>query len=212
MSGGFGLGVQFFVDVHARINGQGSQLCQQEFGDRSVWACAKDTLTDFLFSMLNHLFLTHLFRVEALATLDIMVAHRHAVATASADHQPLQQSRSFPWRAVATILSMRLAIGTQLGQIGFVLLPAEVSSMHLLHEKQPLLLGKGLDVQGAIRMLDGMGASEAESTGVARIAQHFEHSVVLHRHPMDLASMRTRVSAAREEQSLVPKVSDGGPG
>src|SRR5258708_17361025 len=108
--------------------------------------------------MLNHVFLPHLFRVEALATLDIMVAHRHAVATASADHQPLQQSRSFPWRAVATILSMRLAIGTQLGQIGFVLLPAEVSTMHLLHEKQPLPWGNGLALQGAIRVLDGSGA------------------------------------------------------
>src|SRR5258708_38311551 len=107
---------------------------------------------------------------------------------------------------------MRLAIGTQLGQIGFVLLRAEVASMHLLHEKQPLLLGKGLDVQGAISMLDGMGASEAESTGVARIAHHFEHSVGLQRHPMALASMRTRVSAAREEHSLFPKASHAGPG
>src|SRR5258708_40310475 len=98
--------MQFFVHLHGRINGQRSQLCQQEFGDRSVWACAKETLTDFLFSMLNHLFLTHLFRVEALATLEIMVAHRHAVATASADHQPLQQSRSFPWWAVGPILSI----------------------------------------------------------------------------------------------------------
>src|SRR6266581_2583769 len=91
---------------------RGVSCGSQEFGDRSVGACAKDTLTDFLFTMLNHLFLTHIFRVEALATLDIMVAHRHPVATASADHQPLQQSWSFPGRAVATILAMRLAIGT----------------------------------------------------------------------------------------------------
>src|SRR5438876_9071100 len=67
---------------------RGVSCGSQEFGDRSVGACAKDTLTDFLFSMLNHLFLTHIFRVEALATLDIMVAHRHPVAAASADHQP----------------------------------------------------------------------------------------------------------------------------
>src|SRR5438876_2883166 len=121
---------------------RGVSCGSQEFGDRSVGACAKDTLTDFLFSMLNHLFLTHIFRVEALATLDIMVAHRHAVAAASADHQPLQQRRSFPWGAVATIVSMRPAIGTQLGQIGFVLLTAEIASMHLTNQKQPLLLRK----------------------------------------------------------------------
>src|SRR6266571_2646039 len=212
VSGGFGLGVQFFVHLHGRINGQGSQLCQQEFGDRSVGACAKDTLTDFLFPLLNHLFLTHIFRVEALATLDLVVAHRHPVATASADHQPLQQSRSFPWRAVATILSMRLAIGTQLGQIGFVLLPTQVSSMDLTNQKRPLLLGKGFDVERAISMLAGMGPSEAESSRIPRIAQRFEHGVVLQRHPMNLACMRTDVNTARAEQSLIPTVSDGGTG
>src|SRR6266516_262133 len=188
---------------------RGVSCGSQEFGDRSVGACAKDTLTDFLFTMLNHLFLTHIFRVEALATLGLVVAHRHAVATASADHQPLQQSRSFPWRAVATIVSMRLAIGTQLGQIGFVLLPAQVSSMDLTNQKRPLLLGKGFDVEGAISMLGGMGPSEAESTSVARIAQRFEHGVVLQRHPMNLACMRTDVNTAREEQSLIPKGYDG---
>src|SRR5713101_7870682 len=162
--------------------------------------------------MLNHLFLTHIFRVEALAPLDIMVAHRHPVAAASADHQSLKQRWSFPWGAVATILSMRPAIGTQLGEIGFIVLPAQVASMHLSHEKQPLLLGKGFDVQRAIRMLDGMGPSEAEGSRIARIAQRFEHGVVLQRHPMNLACMRTDVNTAREEQSLVPKVPDGGPG
>src|SRR6266702_5731700 len=162
--------------------------------------------------MLNHLFLTHIFRVEALALLNLMVAHRHAVATASADHHPLQQSWSFPCRAVATIVAMLLPIRTQLGQIGFVLLPAEVSSMDLTNQKRPLLLGEGFDVEGAISMLGGMGPSEAESTSVARIAQRFEHGVVLQRHPMNLACMRTDVNTAREEQSLIPKVSDGGTG
>src|SRR6266516_1704062 len=114
---------------------RGVSCGSQEFGDRSVGACAKDTLTDFLFTLLNHLFLTHIFRVEALATLDLMVAYRHSIATASTDHQPLQQSWSFPWRAMATIISMRLAIRTQLGQIGFVLLPAEVSSMNFTNKK-----------------------------------------------------------------------------
>ena len=48
---------------------------------------------------------------------------------------------------MAAICSMRLAIGTQLGEIGFIFLPAQVSSMRLPNEKRPLLLGKGLDVQ-----------------------------------------------------------------
>ena len=178
-------------------------MCQQEISDHRIQTCSKQALAAFVVPLFDMLFLTAVFRVKALALLHLMVAHRHAVATASADHQALQQSRSFSWRAVATILAMRLAIGTQLGQIGFVLLPAQVSSMDLTNQKRPLLLGKGFDVQRAISMLGGMGPSEAESSRIARIAQRFEHSVVLQRHPMNLACMRTDVNTAREEQSLI---------
>ena len=45
---------------------------------------------------------------------------------------------------MATIFSMRLAIGTQLGKIRFVLLPGNVASMGLLEEKRPFLLGNCL--------------------------------------------------------------------
>src|SRR5712692_10086099 len=105
--------------------------------------------------------------------------------------------------AVATIFSMRLAIRTHLCEIGFILLPREVSNMRLTYEKEPLLLGKRLDVERAISMPGGMGPSVTEGSPIARIAQHFEHGVVLQRHPMDLASMSTRADTAREEQPLV---------
>ena len=87
--------------------------------------------------------------IMALNTSDVALSAASAlpVAAASADDQPLKQGRSFTWGAVATIFSMCLAIGTQLCQIGFVVLPTDVASMRLSHEKQPLLLGKGLDVQ-----------------------------------------------------------------
>src|SRR6266700_2262545 len=125
---------------------------------------------------------------------------------------PCEPRWSFPWGTVATILSMCLAIGAQLSEIGFVVFPADVASMDLSNEKQPLLLGKRLDVKRAIRILAGLGPSEAEGSRIARVAQHFEHGAVLQRHPMNLASMRTRVGAAREEQSLVAKILDGGTG
>jgi hypothetical protein len=59
----------------------------------------------------------------------------------------LKQRWPFPWGTVAAILSMCLTIGSQLREIGFVVFPADVASMHFLNEKQPLLLGKGLGVQ-----------------------------------------------------------------
>jgi hypothetical protein len=59
----------------------------------------------------------------------------------------LSQGRSFPWGTVATILSMGLTIGAQLGEIGFLVFPADVTGVDLSHEKEPLLLRKGLDVE-----------------------------------------------------------------
>ena len=67
---------------------------------------------------------------------------------------------------------MRLPIRSQLREIGFVVLPANVASMDLSDEKQPLLLGKGLGMQRAIRMFAGLGPSEAERTSVARVTKH----------------------------------------
>ncbi len=160
------------MDLYAGLDSQRGQLRKQKISDRRIQAYPKQTLAALVVTLFDVRFLTAVFRVEALATLDLMVAYRHPVATASADHQSLKQRWSFSWRAVATIFSMRLAIGAQLGQIGFIVLPAQVSSMHLPHEKQPLLLGKGVDVERAIRMLAGMGASEAEGSRIARVAQH----------------------------------------
>ena len=57
-----------------------------------------------------------------------------------------------------------------------------------------------------------MGPSEAEGTGVSRIAQHFEYSIVLQWHPMELACMRTDANTAREEQLLVAKILHRRPG
>ena len=84
--------------------------------------------------------------------------------------------------------------------------------MHLAHEKQPLLLEKRLDVKGPIRVLAASGASKAEGTRKARIAQHFEDRTVLQGHPMQFAGMRTAANAAREEQRLCAKILDGSTG
>src|SRR5260370_364104 len=97
---------------------------------------------------------------------------------------------------------MCLAIGAQLREMGFVVFPADVASMHFLNEKQPLFLRKRLDVKRAIRMFAGLGPSETERTSVARVAEHFEHGVVLQWHPMERTFMRTVANTAWEEESL----------
>jgi len=129
------LGLQFLVNLDAGLHGERSEVGQQQFSNRRVYPSPKNALAVFVFSLFHKLLLAEVFGVEAFAFRDIVVAHRHPVAAASTDDQPLQQRRSFPWRTMTTIFSMGLAIGAQLGEV------------RLAHEKQPLLLGKRLDMQ-----------------------------------------------------------------
>src|SRR6266852_4372993 len=82
--------------------------------------------------------------------------------------------------------------------------------MDLSNEKQPLLLGKDLGVQRAVRMFAGLGPSETEGTSVARVTKHFEHGIVLQGHPMEPTCMGTTADTAREEESLAAKILEGG--
>src|SRR6266699_3725502 len=99
-------------------------------------------LTELVVGLLNLLLLTKIFRIETFATLGLMIAHRHPLATASANDDPLQQGWSFTWGAVATIFSVGSTIFSQLAQVGFVLFPADVTRMGLSDEKRPLLLAE----------------------------------------------------------------------
>src|SRR6266700_3396550 len=107
---------------------------------------------------------------------------------------------------------MCLAIGAQLREMSFVVLPTDVARMHILHEKQPLLLGKRLGMPPAIRMFAGLGPPKTEGPRVARVAQHVEHGTVLQGHPMEFPCMRTTANATWKEESLRAKILDGGPG
>jgi hypothetical protein len=200
------------MDLDAGLQSQRGELRQQQISDHRIESCSKQALAAFVAPLFDVLFLTAVFRIQALALLHIMVAHRHAVATASADDKPLKQRWSFPWGTVAAILTMCLAIGAQLREMSFVVLPTDVASMHFLHEKEPLLLGKGVDVQRAIGMLGALGPSEAEGTGVARVTKHVEHGAVLQGHPMKLTGMGTAADPAWKEESLRAKILDRGPG
>ena len=61
------------------------------------------------------------------AALAGMVEDRHSSSTAPADHQTLQQRRTFPWRALAVSHSPGLRVFLQAPQVLFVFLPGDIS-------------------------------------------------------------------------------------
>ncbi len=79
------LSVQFLMDLYAGLDSQRGQLRQEKISDHRIQTGSKQALAAFVVPLFDVLFLTAVFRVKALALLHIMVAHRHAVATASAD-------------------------------------------------------------------------------------------------------------------------------
>src|SRR5690242_12191891 len=98
--------MQFFVDLHTRIDSQRNQLCQQQVSDRCIQARPKHLLTETVPSLLDLLFLTQIFRIQAYSVLALIVAQRHAIPTPSTDDQPLEQGGSFPRRTVSAIFSI----------------------------------------------------------------------------------------------------------
>src|SRR5713101_2495677 len=97
--------MQFFVHLQARIDGQRSQLCQQQVGDRRIQARTRHLLTEMVSSLLDLLFLAQIFRIQAYSVLALIVAQRHPIPTPPTDDQSLEQGGSFPGRTVAAIFS-----------------------------------------------------------------------------------------------------------
>ena len=60
-------------------------------------------------------------------SLAVMVEDGHSSSTAPADHQTLQQRRTFAWRASAMSHSAGLRVFLQAPQILFVFLPGDIS-------------------------------------------------------------------------------------
>jgi len=112
---------------------------------------------------------------------------------------------------MAAIFPLCLAIGAHLLQIRFVLLPADISSMSFTHEKRPLLLRDGFDVQRAIRMFGRLRASVAACAGITGIAQGFEHRVVPQGCKVDLAVVRPGPHAAGKQHRFFAKIPHRGP-
>ncbi len=81
------LRMQFFVDLHGCLDGQWSYLGEQKLCDGSIETCPMYTLAALLLCLLDVLLLTDVFRIKAFALADIMVAHRHPIATTSTDHE-----------------------------------------------------------------------------------------------------------------------------
>src|SRR2546422_678241 len=139
--------MQFFVDLHTGVDGQRSQLGEQQVSDRCIQTCPMNLLTEPVAGLLDPFFLTEIFRIEARAMPAFMIAQRHTLATPPADDQPLQQGWSFAWGAVTTIFAVSLTILLQLVQIRFVLFPGDVARADLPQEKWPLLLWDSFQVQ-----------------------------------------------------------------
>ena len=61
------LSLQFLVDLDAGFESQRGELREEKVGKRRIQTGSKETLAVFVLTSFNTLFLTEIFRVEALA-------------------------------------------------------------------------------------------------------------------------------------------------
>ncbi len=163
-------------------------------------------------SLLDLLFLTQIFRIQACAVLALVVAQRHPIPTAPTDDQSLKQGEAFPCRTVPAIFSVGGTILLQLMQIGFVLLPSDIPNVSTLQEKLPLILWNDLRMVRTVKLFRRARAPKAECSSVARIAKDFERRAVQQRSPADLAFVRAGTHPAGKEQGFCAKILHGGGG
>ena len=90
------LSVQVLVDLDARLESQRGQLRQQKISNHRIQTCPKQARASFVVPLFDVLFLTAVFRVQALARLHIMVAHRHAIAEAARRLRALEATPVLP--------------------------------------------------------------------------------------------------------------------
>ena len=132
-----------------------------------------------------------------------MVADGHPLAALAADHQALQQRRSFAGRAGATFL---IAVGGGVGgerlQVSFVLLEGDVSRMRVFDQHRPLVARLVNCAGVAVDVGELLASSVEVRAGVARVVQGEQHEVVAQRLPVGLAVVRATEVPAGEPQSF----------
>ena len=188
-------------DREGGLDRQWGELFEHEAGDGGVDAGAADRLARRGAGR-DPLTRAVIVRLR-LAVAALVVADGHPLAALAADHQALQQRRSFAGRAGATFL---IAVGGGVGgerlQVSFVLLEGDVSRMRVFDQHRPLVARLVNCAGVAVDVGELLASSVEVRAGVARVVQGEQHEVVAQRLPVGLAVVRATEVPAGEPQSF----------
>ena len=119
-----------------------------------------------------------------------VVADRHAFPASSADHQPLQQRRTFACRSTTSLGTPSDRITFHSLEVRLVLLPGNVTGMHVA-QQNPFLAWHQTRAHFVIRQTTLFGATEDEGAGIARVVNDLPRTTVQQLGPNQLAFVDT---------------------
>ena len=124
-----------------------------------------------------------------------VVAHRHALAADTAEHQALHERGPFPRRALSAVEAVSLRTVPQPPLVVLVLRPGDVPLMDIRDERVPLLPGELRVRAAAFGAFALARPAEDERAGIARVVQDPERSGVRQLAPQQFAFPWPRVQA-----------------
>ena len=199
--------VELCGDAERDFERDGGERVQQQRRDRAVQAGARDRLAAAAGRGVDRLVLAEILGDGRPAA--VVVSDGHALATACADDEALQQRGSFARRAGASLATARLGVGEQQSLVGLELGEADVSGVGVGDQRGPLIAGELPDADLAGQVLR-LAAAEGERAGVARVVQHHQHPVVVKRRPDGLALAGAGADSLREGQLACGELLDHG--
>jgi hypothetical protein len=188
------------------LEGQWTEAFDNEVRKRIVDHSTGDVLASCS-TFLDASTLTKVVRAEPPSAL--VIPHCHSSAALAADHQPLEQGWTFPWRPAFTAESATLPIFGQPALVLLKLLPVDVSGMGVFYNNGPLFAREGNPVPLSLRVFPGTSFSKTERSRVARIVQGIQRRAMAELFPDHLAA--ARLSAPGEQESFPAKGLDAGP-
>lgn len=177
--------------------GQGDRLrghdLEEDSGDGLLQRLPRYTLTGWG-SPRNAGLLTEIVRDNALPAA-LMIADSHPLPAAPTQHQPLQKGGPFAW-GVETVWSIGLTVRSQLGEMGLILLPGDITDMGLMDHHLPLLAGQHRDMGLAIDGFRGPRATKRKDARITGIMEDTQHRVMVEFSPHELTLMRSTTDPA----------------
>src|SRR3984893_16503761 len=195
--------LKFLLDRQRYFELDGCDRFDEEVSDRLIDGRARNMLADW-FPMFDALALAHVIRNQLLAAA--VISHGHALATAAADQQSLQQSGAFPRRTSTAVFAIRLAGVAEAALVLLILFPVDIAGVRSPNQHFPFFSWYRFDDPVAFHSFAHMRSSVNESARVSGIVEDAQRPAMFQPAPYHVPLVCSGMDMPWKLQSLFGEV------